>query len=246
MSTHITLGHAGGKFPSGEFLVQPPPARGPAQVFGEPDFQLVSKFKRKSRIYKLSRKVAYLRVVFDSEFYNCTGFLVGARLLLTNHHCIVDDNNKEVTPKEIYVYMDYYKYGAYGKLSARGKNILKSDQHLDYALVSLTKNLGKKYGWFKLDTEKRKLESVNIIQHPKGRPRSVVQKNTKVVTSFFHKLFHTKVLHYYADTDGGSSGSPVFSPDGTSVIAIHRTSLSRYNEGVLMKAIVPEIRQWLR
>ena len=57
-------------------------------------------------------------------------------------------------------------------------------------------------------------------------------------------------LAYLADTEGGSSGAPVFLRDGTDVIAINHSGWTRrgvpyHNAGSLMSYIVPEIQQYL-
>ena len=57
-------------------------------------------------------------------------------------------------------------------------------------------------------------EFVNIIQHPEGDYKQVVLRENQLVTRL------DKVLHYLADTNPGSSGSPVFN-DQWEVIALH-------------------------
>ena len=59
------------------------------------------------------------------------------------------------------------------------------------------------------------------------------------------------LLGYLADTEGGSSGSPVFLRDGTGVIGINHSSWFNndfkpiFNGGSLMSYIVPQIEQYL-
>jgi endonuclease G len=57
-------------------------------------------------------------------------------------------------------------------------------------------------------------EFVNIIQHPEGDYKQVVLRENQLVTRL------EKLLHYLADTNPGSSGSPVFN-DQWEVIALH-------------------------
>ncbi|MEO6808910.1 MAG: serine protease [Isosphaeraceae bacterium] len=88
-------------------------------------------------------------------------------------------------------------------------------------------------------------ECVNIIQHPRGRPKEVALRDNQVV-----KLDHV-VVRYCCDTEPGSSGSPVFNNQWM-LVALHHASVvanepkarasaslpGRYlNEGVRLSAI---------
>jgi hypothetical protein len=100
-------------------------------------------------------------------------------------------------------------------------------------------------------------ERVNIIQHPRGEPKKVV-----VTLNYAVKDMSETRVHYLADTDRGSSGSPVFNKNWE-VVALHhsgnpvpplqvseRMALqlqgnTKVNEGIPMRAILPEIERWL-
>mmetsp|Transcript_2908 Transcript_2908/g.8752 ORF Transcript_2908/g.8752 Transcript_2908/m.8752 type:complete len:704 (-) Transcript_2908:116-2227(-) len=85
-------------------------------------------------------------------------------------------------------------------------------------------------------------ERVNIIQHPQGRKKEVVLHENTVIG-----LFDTMV-HYRADTEPGSSGSPVFN-DEWELVALHHAgwkdrrwgSSAATNEGVRIAAIVAHL-----
>ena len=64
---------------------------------------------------------------------------------------------------------------------------------------------------------------VNIIQHPGGRSKRYGIRNNLVSSS------DATELRYFTDTDGGSSGSPVFN-DRWEVVAVHRSAV--FVEGV--------------
>ena len=198
------------------------------------DFEKLRNFSKNSNEYKLGSKVAHLYI----NGWVCTGFLVGPDLLMTNEHCLI---NIPLFAFNCKVYMDYYSDNRKGAVSAGVKRILKSSKALDYALLRLDRRLGDTHGWLQLDTKTpRKWSPVKIIQHPRGRSKEIVRRNTPITQVY------SDMIHYQADTQGGSSGSPVFSLDGNSVIAIHRAGKAGYyNEGVLMKRIVPQINHWL-
>jgi hypothetical protein len=86
---------------------------------------------------------------------------------------------------------------------------------------------------------------VNIIQHPRGRPKEVVVQDSRVVRA------DNVVVQYSSDTEPGSSGSPVFN-NQWALVALHHASVfsddgrpspgadprARYlNEGVRLSAI---------
>ena len=90
-------------------------------------------------------------------------------------------------------------------------------------------------------------EYVNIIQHPRGRPKEIVLQDNRVVRA------DNVVLQYSCDTEPGSSGSPVFN-NQWKLVALHHASVvvdgpdgrhapdadpgSRYlNEGIRLSAI---------
>ena len=234
-------------FPEGEYKYPPDQSR---IIIGPPDFEKLRDFSENSAIYKLSRKVAYIQLGSGG----CTGFLVGRDLLLTNHHCVYRISNrqrdkpyeeqvfKQRRLQDFKVYMAYYEDDKKGAISSGVKGLLKADAALDYALLRLKKPLGDTYGWLALsETTPKRGTSVRIIQHPRGRSKEISRKNTEIDRVF------DDMLHYAADTEKGSSGSPVFPMQEDKVIALHRAGSvpEQINEGVLMKKIVPEIKNWL-
>jgi hypothetical protein len=98
---------------------------------------------------------------------------------------------------------------------------------------------------------------VNIIQHPRGQPQKVV-----VTLNYVVKDMSETRVHYLADTDHGSSGSPVFNKNWE-VVALHHSGSpvpplqmsermalqmrgkTQVNEGIPIRAIMPEIERWL-
>ena len=75
-------------------------------------------------------------------------------------------------------------------------------------------------------------EPVNIIQHPRGEPKQVVIRENKLLdlpkpTAADPRL--DRYAQYEADTDQGSSGSPVFN-DQWEVIALHHSGVPKTND----------------
>ena len=121
--------------------------------------------------------------------------------------------------------------------------LLRLGKHRGYLLVSPAKIVEQ--------------ERVNIIQHPNGNPQKVVLTQNYVLAD----MSATRV-HYLADTLPGSSGSPVLNRRWE-VVALHHSGGAhppikatvdlqkilkghyKFNEGIPMRAILPQIERYL-
>ena len=230
-------------------------------IFGAPDFEKMRDLPRDSQDYQLGTKVGMILIPQRNNpgSWICTGFLVGPDLFMTNHHCIHDDDGL-LPLSNARVYMDYYQEPdvdeTKGNVTARVSGILRMDAVKDYALLRLDAPIGNTYGWLALDTTTpvNTGQSVKIIHHSNGRSKEISRRNSQIVdipADFLARFPDLRyVVAYRADTEGGSSGAPVFLHNRTGVIAInhsgwHRDGVPQFNAGSLMSHIVPEIQQWL-
>ena len=230
-------------------------------IIGSNDIEKIRDLPIDSQDYILGTKVGMIFTpsrLDPDRGYICTGFLVGPDLFMTNHHCIHDDFGL-LPLEDARIYMDYYQDPdvdrTRGGVTAGVSEVLRADALKDYALLRLDKPIGDTYGWLELDTTTRvdSSQSVKLISHNRGRSKEIVRRNSEIVelpTDFTDEF--PFLLAYLADSQGGSSGSPVFLREGTGVIAIHHSAWSDratdeplFNAGSLMSYIVPEIRQWL-
>ena len=260
----VAIPEGGFEFPTpdGEAYIQGTPEfqRVLENIIGSNDIEKMRDLPIESQDYILGTKVGMIFTPsrFDPDRgYVCSGFLVGPDLFMTNHHCIHDESG--LLPLEgAEIFMDYYQDYAVdptlGGVTAGVSEILRMDAPKDYALLRLDKPIGDTYGWLELDTTTRvdSSQSVKLISHNRGRSKEIVRRNTEIVDiPADHPLVNFPfALVYLADSEPGSSGSPVFLREGTGVIAIHHSGWSRrgepeFNAGSLMSYIVPEIQQWL-
>ena len=234
----------------------------PEVIIGSPDFEKMRDLPTDSQDYQLGRKVGWILTPQRNNpgrYWACTGFLVGPDLLMTNHHCLHDDSGL-LSLDGTLILMDYYQdrdvNPTFGGITARVSGIVKMDAGLDYALLRLDSPIGETYGWLELDIDiepDNSSQSVKIISHPQSRAKEIARRNSQILAlAPAARADFPYILLYLADTQGGSSGSPVFLQDGTGVIAIHHSGVSNqltgeplYNVGSLMSHIVPEIRQYL-
>lgn len=117
--------------------------------------------------------------------------------------------------------------------------MLNSWQILDYTVVGINKKevddlqLGISPIIFDDEGEIAIGDNIVIFQHPKGRPKEFShEKVTKIDKPF---------VYYKADTDTGSSGSPVLK--NLEVIAVHHKGNEEelYNKGTLCSEILSHL-----
>src|SRR5262249_45016455 len=120
-----------------------------------------------------------------------------------------------------------------------------ADETLDFALVAVADpQTAAPFGFLPLVGQTGKVaisEFASIVQHPRGRPKEVALRENRIVDVL------PAFLHYDADTEPGSSGSPVFN-DQWEVVALHHASTQGappakavVNEGIRVSELVTAI-----
>jgi endonuclease G, mitochondrial len=212
---------------------------------------------------RVLRAVAFVEVSTPSDSCVGTGFMVSSRLLLTNAHVIPNDEaalgamvtfdregDERGRPRPTTAF----------QLDPAAFALYSPEDQLDYALVAVGSTISgagrlEDYGCCRLSEKPDKHVlgmAVNIVQHPGGLPKMVALRNNLLT----HRTDRT--LLYETDTQGGSSGAPVFN-DEWELIALHHWGqpfLERVdadgnalpvqvNEGVRISAIYRDLAQRL-
>ncbi len=200
------------------------------------------------------------RVAFHSGQGQGTGFLISNRLFLTNNHVI----QTAAQVAQFRVEFDYERDLAGQQrtvssfsLDPQAFFLTDSIDGLDFTIVAIGNQISgpakiETFGWSGLSSapDKHALgEAANIVQHPDGRFKEVVLRENRLVSRL------DMALHYVADTEPGSSGSPVFNNDWE-VIALHHWGgpwrelptgddehSYEINEGIRISAIVKHLKQ---
>lgn len=179
-----------------------------------------------------------------------TGSLVSPRLLLTNHHVLPDAATAAASAAEF-----NFQDGLDGQplqsrvLRLDPQSFFLADRKRDFALVAVRGSESdlRGFGFNRLIEAEGKAvkgEFVTIVQHPRGEKKQVALRENRILD-----LLETFV-HYEADTEPGSSGSPVFN-DQWEVVALHHASAparmpgehGRFlNEGVRISRILRFVR----
>jgi V8-like Glu-specific endopeptidase len=196
---------------------------------------------------ELRRTVARIKVVTSkgAEGYG-TGFLVGPGILLTNRHVLdysdiqgdsllsivanaVAEFDVEIVPEVIAPGKTRLVSSTPAVFRLAPQTLLLTDawNALDYVLIALeSKSIDgqhdiSEYGYNRLSADMGKTvtgEPVFIIQHPNGESKKISLLNNRMMI----RDEKSSYLYYEADTEPGSSGSPVFNRQWE-VVALHHS-----------------------
>lgn len=188
-----------------------------------------------------------------------TGFMISPRLFLTNNHVIESGRSAQ----ELVIEFDYER-----DLRGRQRPVTRfrfapeicfitcHEDDLDYTVVAIGERIVgrgelRSFGFLPISASRDKHQlgdHVNIIQHPDGRLKEAVLRENQLVSRA------KTALHYVADTEPGSSGSPVFNVLWQPVALHHWGSPYRdliddagvpipktVNEGIRISAIVSDL-----
>ena len=184
-----------------------------------------------------------------------TGFLVSPSLFLTNNHVIPNlaFNSKIRMQFNFQLGSEGFEQPTESYLPDPD-DVFHTNPTLDYSLVRLKAAPsagmsaislpGQNWGFIQLNDNPvyREKQHFNVIQHPSGRRKEVALQNNEIETLFQH------FVRYQADTEPGSSGSPVFD-NLWQLVALHHAGGERdqsgkwiNNQGVRVDSIVEDLR----
>jgi endonuclease G, mitochondrial len=239
-----------------DLLGSAPPALPPGAeaVWGDREFVGVSFLQ-----HGITAAKAVARIAYRDGRPKGTGFMISDRLLITNNHVIGDPRSAAGLVAEF-----DYEFDINGQsilptrftLNPGACFVTQSINDLDYTVIAIgsrldgNRELGE-FGWCGLSGAGNKHmlgEVANIVQHPDGRRKEIVLRENRLAARL------DSVLHYLADTEPGSSGSPVYN-NQWQVIALHhwggpyRQTTDAYgrplnlevNEGIRISAIVRDL-----
>jgi V8-like Glu-specific endopeptidase len=157
-----------------------------------------------------------------------TGVLIGASLLLTNHHVIgTADDASGMGVQFGYEYDDRGVELVAQLYPLAPETAFHTDTELDFTVVGVGPvngaAPGSTYGTIKLigaTGKALKAENLNVIHHPNGDRKKVSIRENRLVAE--DDLW----LRYTSDTQHGSSGSGVFN-DQWEMVALHHGGFAR-------------------
>ena len=215
--------------------------------------------------YDKSRAVARLLI---QNMWLCTGWLASADShFITNEHCISSSAAALDTDYEFMAEAPTCGSGncqlCWPGTIYSGSAFIKDSPALDYSLVQLAGNPAATYGFLEIDNRAAIVgEEMYQPAHPAGRAKEFgwyCDVNTPYPSGRCRVVSVTEPgcsspsyndVGYWADTEGGSSGSPVLAVSSHKVIALHHCH--NYcdqggdpNRGVPIDLICPEIEDYI-
>lgn len=209
-------------------------------------------------IYDHSRVVARLLIQGSGL---CTGWLVGNEgHVMTNNHCITTGSDAANTDFE---FMAEGNCGQFcgilqcpGTIVATSSTLIRTSDRWDYSLVRLPVNPTGTYGYAQLRESGPVVgERIYIPQHPGGKGKQIAVASTHAQNpSGFGEVDNIvnastgaglrRTALYFADTEGGSSGSPVFAHSDHRVVALHFGAfdcVTNGNGGTAIDAVLADL-----
>lgn len=159
----------------------------------------------------------------ERTYYLGTGWLVTDSLLMTNHHVVnarddgepsAPDADLRLQSANTLLICDFDNGSLPEKPPIKALQLEVANPILDYALLRVP-SFTDRTPLRRATNAAQKGEAVNIVQHPGGRAKRYGIRNNLVSAAT-----ETDV-RYFTDTEGGSSGSPVFN-DNWEVVGLHR------------------------
>ncbi len=145
----------------------------------------------------------------NDQFGTCT--LIGKDLALIPYHCIED-----IDVRQLQVYFGYFLNTETTDLGNvyTVEMVVEADPDLDYAIIKLGGDPGKKEGIVPISTSSSIYAQPALLHYPLAKPLKAS------IHTFVQSNFAQNLLNTYHDSDYGSSGGTYISPSGT-MVAMH-------------------------
>jgi len=196
---------------------------------------------------KASKSVC--RIVFADGKAEGTGFLTEGNYIFTNNHVI--DSREKAKGMRAQFNFEFGLDNQVREISQyefdTAEFVTSPFSELDFTRIKLKDRADKPLSMWGVVTLAPQAvpalnDPINIIQHPDGRDKEIALRANEVVK------VEGRLLHYLADTEGGSSGSPIFN-QAWQVVALHHGARNLMlngvnrpaNEGILFRDIFQQL-----
>ncbi|MEJ5166154.1 MAG: trypsin-like peptidase domain-containing protein [Thermoanaerobaculia bacterium] len=208
----------------------------PETVCGSTDWKNAKCYS--GTVYEKAKTVTRYIYVQNPYMYACTGWLVGCQgHVLSNNHCISSQKVLDTADFEFMAEASTCAstscddWGACpGPIWSGTKTFVVTNSTLDYSLYLLGGNPQNTYGYLQARNSDPVVgEQIFIPQHPSAWAKKIAFDSDMdsggkcKVLNLNNNACATSApgLHYYCDTAGGSSGSPVIAVSDYYVVGLH-------------------------
>ncbi|TMW56847.1 hypothetical protein Poli38472_006857 [Pythium oligandrum] len=202
--------------------------------------------------YERSQTVARLLIGGTSL---CTGWLAGSDgHMITNEHCIEEASSAAKIDIEFEAESASCEdkcetqLGCKGTVVATTSTFVTNDKTIDYAVIKLPESADlKKYGYLQLrESGPVVKETIYIPQHPVGWAKRIAAKIDSGADATVESVGVTlscgnNQVGYSADTQGGSSGSPLLAKTDNNVVALHHCG-GCSNQAVDIRDVIADLK----
>ncbi|MER9456628.1 serine protease [Mesorhizobium sp. M0478] len=197
-----------------------------------------------------------------------TGILIGADLVLTNHHVVENLFLAPARIKDAGVRFDFFEDIAFKGKVYEGRRVklvenwsldLPHCSDIDYAVIRLAEKVGDQAiadkndrlapqrSWLALPMATAKLvpgAEIRVLQHPVNDTQTAAQPRKESPGTILKLLHGGTVLRHDATTFGGSSGGAVLNAR-FNLIAIHQggNEAEKFNQAIAISAITADIEK---
>ncbi|WP_417413400.1 trypsin-like peptidase domain-containing protein [Hoeflea sp.] len=210
-------------------------------------FEPLAEFNETDAFRARSRPVGRLSMLIENSdgskgVGTCTASLIDPTHLITNYHCIPGHDG---TVLEAVIHMGYLREDQ-EPVDVYEVDIdpVDADPDLDFAVLAVRGDPGKKYGFVELNPVKvQPNASLVIYHHPAGLPLRLTRFRCK---AYAGNHYRGTEFRHRCDTLGGSSGSLIFNNDHK-VVALHHSggltgdANSSFNSGTAIAAILARL-----
>lgn len=223
------------RFLARKTLIEPSSAdpNGFERMIGASDLLSINFLDRGRRAAAAVRRI---KVPADGGAWYGTGFLVGPRLLLTNHHVLASPDEASQAEAEF-----AYEHDLDGVLqepvsfNLRPHEVFYTNAEMDFTFIGVTPLSDDgvplaRFGRLPLLPISGKAvdgEWVSIIQHPGGEAKQIAIHASQILDldpAAAAGVDLDAFIHYSTDTEPGSSGAPVMN-DQWQVLALHHKAV---------------------
>jgi len=189
-------------------------------------YEPVREYSPSDPIRKIAKSTGKLKVLLATQGTSCTASIIDSLHIITNYHCVPGKPNRTERygpVREVKLALGYIDDDDLLEAEMLSFEIspVESSKELDFSILKATRPIDvDRWGTTILSDEvPGPAQSLLIVHHPMGIPQQVTRSSCRSNSPV--ALQGNRLIHV-CDTQGGSSGAPIFT-NGNSMVALHHS-----------------------